>query len=323
MKTTAFALLIMSWLALGIAPAAAQSYPAKPIRMIIGFPPGGGTDIAGRLIGASLQTALAQAVVIENRPGANGLIAMDMLAKSAPDGYTISMGAGGPLTINPLIMKNVPYDPIKDIASVGMVSANVLALLVHPSFPAKSVQELIAQLKAKPDGYNYASSSIGSPHHLTMELFKSLTGTRAVHVPYKGSADVVKDMIGGQVLLAFETLSVVLPHTNAGRLRLIAVTSAKRSQLAPDAPTVAESGLPGFESFSWYGVIAPAGVPAPIIGRLNGEIRKALTTADVRHKLTELGAEPLGGTAEEMNAFIRAEIAKWGRVIKEARISLD
>jgi tripartite-type tricarboxylate transporter receptor subunit TctC len=323
MKAMALLLSMAIWLALGVAPASAQPYPNKPIRMIIGFPPGGGTDIAGRLVGGALQSALAQPVVIENRPGANGLIAMDLLAKSPPDGYTISMGAGGPLTINPLIMKNVPYDPIKDIASVGMVSANVLALLVHPSLPAKSVQELIALLKAKPDGYSYASSSIGSPHHLTMELFKSLTGTRAIHVPYKGSADVVKDMIGGQVLLAFETLSVVLPHVNAGRLRLIAVTSAKRSQLASGAPTVAESGLPGFQSFSWYGVIAPAGTPASIIERLNGEIRKAVATPEVRQKLAELGAEPLGGTAAEMDVFIRAELAKWGRVIKDAGIKLD
>jgi len=323
MKTTMFVLLMTVWLALGNVPAGAQSYPTKPIRMIVGYGPGGGTDTAARLIAGSLQSALGQPVVVENRPGANGLIGMDMLVKASPDGYTISMGAGGPLTINPLIMKNVTFDPIKDIASVGMVCANVMGLIVHPSFPANSVQELIALLKAKPDGHTYASSSIGSPHHVTMELFKSLTGTQVIHVPYKGSADVVKDMIGGQVLLAFETLSVALPQINAGRLRLIAVTSAKRSQLAPNAPTVAESGLPGFQSFSWYGAIAPAGTPTAIIDKLNGEIRRALTTPEVRQKLFELGAEPLGGTPEDMAAFIRAEIAKLGRVIKEAKITLD
>jgi tripartite-type tricarboxylate transporter receptor subunit TctC len=323
MKVTVFALLTAVSLVLGIVPAAAQTYPTKPIRMIIGYAPGGGTDIAGRLIGMSLQTALGQPVVIENRPGANGIIAMDMLIKSPPDGYTISMGAGGPLTINPVIMKKLSYDPTKDITSVGMVSANVLALIVHPSFPAQSVQELIALLKAKPGGYSYASSSIGSPHHLTTELFQLLTGTQINHIPYKGSADVVKDMIGGQVLLAFETLSVALPAINSGRLRLLAVTSAKRSLIAPNAPTVAESGLPGFESFSWYGVIAPVGTPTAILNKLNGEIRKALTTSEVRQKLFELGAEPLGGSPEDMNAFIRAEMEKWGRVNKQAKVTLD
>jgi tripartite-type tricarboxylate transporter receptor subunit TctC len=323
MKAIVFVLSMAMWLALGITPATAQNYPTKPIRMIIGYAPGGGTDVAGRLIGMSLQTALGQPVVIENRPGANGIIAMDMLIKSPPDGYTISMGAGGPLTINPVIMKKLSYEPTKDITSVGMVCANVLGLIVHPSYPAQSVQELIAMLKAKPGGFSYASSSIGSPHHLTMELFQLLTGTQINHIPYKGSADVVKDMIGGQVLFGFETLSVALPAINAGRLRLLAVTSLKRSSIAPNAPTVAESGLPGFESFSWYGVIAPLGTPEPIVNKLNGEIRKALTVPEVRQKLADLGAEPHGGSPEDMSTFIRAEMEKWGRVNQQAKVTLD
>ena len=311
-------------MALGVAPVWAQtSYPNKPIRMIVAFPPGGGTDINARLIGASLQASLGQTVVIENRPGANGLIGTAALAKSPPDGYTLSMGAGGPLTINHQVMKNVPYDPLKDLASVATVSRHVLALVVHPSFPAHTVQELIAVIKPKPDGYSYASSAIASPHHLTMELFQSLTGTHMVHVPYKGSGDAIKDLVAGQVRVAFETVSVILPHVNAGRLRVLAVTSKQRTSLAPDAPTMVEAGFRGFESFSWYGVVAPAGTPRPIINTLNAGINKALASADVRAKLSQLGAEPLVGTPEDMDAFMRAEIAKWGKVIRDVKITLD
>jgi len=325
MKATFFSLsAVVIWLALGIAPVLAQTtYPNKPIRMIVAFPPGGGTDINARLIGASLQASLGQPVVIENRPGANGLIGTAMLAKSLPDGYTLSMGAGGPLTINHQAMKNVPYDPLKDLAPVAMVSAHVLALVVHPSFPANSVQELIAVIKPKPDGYSYGSSAIASPHHLTMELFQSLTGSHMTHIPYKGSGDAIRDLVAGQVRIAFETVSVILPHVNAGRLRMLAVTSKERSKLAPNVPTMTEMGFPGFESFSWYGVVAPVGTPKPIIGTLNTEIGKALLSPEVRDKLALLGAEPLPGTPEDMDSFMKAEIAKWGRVIRDVKITLD
>ena len=324
MKTNAIRLAAVLCLALGIAPVLAQTaYPNRPIRMVVAFPPGGGTDINARLIGAQLQASLGQTVVIENRPGANGLIGTTMVAKSPADGYTLSMGAGGPLTINHQVMKNVPLDPLKDLASVATVSRHVLALVVHPSFPVSTVQELIAAIKPKPDGYSYASSAIASPHHLTMELFQSLTGTHMVHIPYKGSGDAIKDLVAGQVRIAFETVSVILPHVNAGRLRVLAVTSRQRTSLAPNAPTMVEAGFPGFESFSWYGVVAPAGTPKAIINVLNSEIRKALGTAEVRARITQLGAEPLIGTPEDMDAFMRAEIAKWGKVIRDVKITMD
>lgn len=324
MKTNAIRLAAVLCLALGIAPAWAQTaYPNKPIHMVVAFPPGGGTDINARLIGAQLQASLGQTVVIENRPGANGLIGTTMVAKSPPDGYTLSMGAGGPLTINHQVMKNVPLDPLRDLAPVATVSAHVLALVVHPSLPVNTVQELIAMIKPKPDGYSYASSAIASPHHLTMELFQSLTGTHMVHIPYKGSGDAIKDLVAGQVRIAFETVSVILPHVNAGRLRVLAVTSKQRTSLVPNAPTMIEAGFPGFESFSWYGVVAPAGTPKAIINLLNSEIRKALGTAEVRARISQLGAEPLVGTPEDMDAFMRVEIAKWGKVIRDVKITLD
>ncbi|MCC6472142.1 MAG: tripartite tricarboxylate transporter substrate binding protein [Burkholderiales bacterium] len=323
MKTVSCSLAAV-WLICALAPAAAQApYPNKPIRMVVAFPPGGGTDINARLIGASLQASLGQPVVIENRPGANGLVGTTQVAKSPADGYTLSMGAGGPLTINHQVMKNVPLDPLRDLAPVATVSAHVLSLVVHPSFPAHSVKELIDIVKARRDGYSYASAAIASPHHLTMELFQSLSGTHMVHVPYKGSGDAIKDLVAGQVRIAFETVSVILPHVNAGRLRMLAVTSRQRSSLAPQVPSMTESGFPGFESFSWYGVVAPAGTPRPIINTLNAEIRKALTTAEVRGRLSQLGAEPLSGTPDDMEKFMRDEIAKWGRVIRDVNITVD
>ena len=323
MKSTSLFLAGAMCLVHAVVQAQAPSYPDRPVRVIVPFPPGGGTDIAGRLIGGWFQEALGQTFVIENRPGASGNIGSAAIARSPPDGYTLGMGSGGTLTINHQVMKNVPYDPLKDLAPVGMVAANVLALVVHPSAPAKSVKELIALLKTKPDGYSYSTPALGSPHHLSTEMFKSMTGTKMIHVGYKGSAPAINDLVGGHVQVAFETFPAVLSLVKAGRLRMLAVTSSKRSPALPDVPTIAEEGVPGFESFSWYGVVAPAGTPRPIVDKLNAEIRKALDAPDVQRRLHEMGADPLGGTPAQMDAFIRAEIAKWGKVVKELGITVE
>ena len=298
-----------------------QSYPNKPIKIIVPYAVGGGTDIAARLIGARIQEELGQSVIIENKPGASGSIGTDIVAKAAPDGYVLSMASGSTMTINPYMIK-VPYDPVRDFAPVGMVTATVLALVVHPSVQARSVNELIAYLKMNPDGYSYSSPGSGTPHYLTAELFKSLTGTKMTHVPYKGSGQALNDLIGGQVQLAFDTISVVLPHVKAGRLRMIATTDAKRTADLPEVPTVAESGLPGFESFSWYGVVAPAGTPKPIIDKLNAAIRKGLENPDVLKRLDDLGATPVSGTPKQMGEFIHTETLKWVKVIKELGASV-
>lgn len=289
-------------------------YPDRPIRIIVPFAPGGGTDISARLIAGPMQAALGQPVVVENRPGASGSIGTVAVAKAAPDGYTLTMGSGGTMTINPQ-MVDVPYDPAKDFTPVGMVAINVLAFVVNPAFPPKSVSEVIAALKATPGGYSYSSPGSGTPHQLTMELFATQTGTKLVHVPYKGSGQAINDLVGGQVQMAFETISPVMQHIKAGKLRAIATTGLQRSAELPDVPTIAESGFPGFESFSWYGLLAPAGTPKPVVERLNAELRKALAAPEIRQRLIDMGATPAPGSSEQMTLHIKAETAKWGRVI--------
>ena len=298
--------------------AAADAYPSRPVRFVVAFPPGGGTDIIARSIAQKLAERIAQQVVVDNRPGAGGNIGTDIVAKSAPDGYTLLMGSAGPLAINASLFAKMPFDPIKDLAPVTLAASTPNVLVVHPSLRAATVKELIALAKARPGEINFASSGHGTPAHLAGELFNSMAGVRMVHVPYKGAAPALADLLGGQVQLMFSTMPPALPHVKAGKLRALAVTSAKRSPAAPELPTVDEIALPGFEANTWHGVVVPAGTPGAVVARLNREIVAILHLPDVIERLSGQGAEPVGSTPEEFAAYIRAETVKWARVVRES-----
>jgi tripartite-type tricarboxylate transporter receptor subunit TctC len=306
--------------------AAAQSpanYPTKPVRFYTPYPPGGTTDVLARLVGAKLQEAWGQPFIVEAKPGAGGNVGTDVVAKSPPDGYTILMGASGPLAINVSLFKNLPYDPARDLAPVILTAAVPLILVTHPSMPVKNLKEFIALMKSRPGQFNYASAGPGTPQHLTAEMFKFMAKVDMNHVPYKGSGPAITDLIGGQIPLAFESMIAVLPQVKGGKLKALAVTSAKRSPTLPDVPTVAESGVPGFESIAWYGVVAPAKTPPEIINKLNAEMKRVLGLPDIRQRLSELGSDNVAGTPEQFGALINSEIAKWAKVVKQANVQLD
>ena len=310
--------LLAAALAVFAAQAAADAYPVRPIRLVVAFPPGGGTDIIARSIAQKLTERIAQQVVVDNRPGAGGNIGTDIVAKSAPDGYTLLMGSAGPLAINASLFAKMPFDPIKDLAPVTLAASTPNVLVVHPSLKAATVNELIALARAKPGEINFASSGYGTPAHLAGELFNSMAGVKLVHVPYKGAAPALADLLGGQVQLMFSTMPPALPHVKDGKLRALAVTSTKRSPAAPELPTVDEIALPGFEANTWHGVVVPAGTPGAIVARLNREIVAVLHLPDVVERLSGQGAEPVGSTPEEFAAYIRAETVKWARVVRES-----
>ena len=300
------------------AAAAVDAYPARPIRFVVAFPPGGGTDIIARSIAQKLSRSLAQQVVVDNRPGAGGNIGTDIVAKSAPDGYTMLMGSAGPLAINASLFASMPFDPVRDLAPVTLAASTPNVLVVHPLLKAATVKELIALARARPGGINFASSGHGTPAHLAGELFNSMAGVKMVHVPYKGAAPALADLLGGQVQLMFSTMPPALPHVKDGKLRALAVTSLKRSRATPDLPTVDEAALPGFEANTWHGVVVPAGTPAIIITRLNREIVAILHLHDIVERLSGQGAEALGSTPEEFAAYIRLETVKWAKVVRES-----
>ncbi len=300
------------------AAAAPDAYPSKPVRFVVAFPPGGGTDIIARSIAQKLAERIAQQVVVDNRPGAGGNIGTDIVAKSAPDGYTMLMGSAGPLAINTSLFAKMPFDPIKDLEPVTLAASTPNVLVVHPSLRAATVKELIALARAKPGEINFASSGHGTPAHLAGELFNSMAGVRMVHVPYKGAAPALADLLGGQVQLMFSTMPPALPHVKDGKLRALAVTSAKRSRATPELPTVDEIALPGFEANTWHGVVVPAGTPAAIVARLNREIVAILHLPDVVERLSGQGAEALGSTPEEFAAYIKAETLKWAKVVRDS-----
>ena len=314
------ALLVLS---LAAFPVAAQAWPAKPIRYIVPFPPGGATDIIARAVAGEISKTLGQQVVIDNRGGAGGNIGTDIVAKAAPDGYTILMGTVGTHGINVSLYSKLPYDAVRDFAPVTLVATVPNVLVVHPSVPVKSVKELIAYAKANPGKLNFASSGNGTSIHLSGELFKTMTGVSMVHIPYKGSAPALADLLGGQADLMFDNLPPSLPHIKSGRLHALAVTTARRSAVMPDLPTMAEAGVPGYESGSWFGVLAPAGTPKDIVNRLNAEIVKALAVPEIRERLQAQGAEPVGNTPEQFAAFIRSEITKWAKVVKDSGAKID
>ncbi|HXF66065.1 MAG TPA: tripartite tricarboxylate transporter substrate binding protein [Burkholderiales bacterium] len=305
------------------AAAGAAEYPVKPVRIVIGFPPGGASDILVRFIGSRLAEGLGQAIVYDNRPGAGGNIAGEIVAKSPPDGYTLLMGNNAILATNVSLYRKIGFDPLRDFAPVALLATQPNILVVHPSLPVKSVKELIAFARARPGQLNYASSGSGLAAHLAGELFKVMTRTDLVHVPYKGAGPALLDTLTGQCQVMFATAVSVQPHLKSGRLRALAVTTAARSKNFPQLPTVAEAGVPGFEASTWHGIVAPAGTPQPVIARLNGEINKVLQLPDTRERLAAQGADAGGGTPQQFGDFIRAEIPKWAKVIEASGARVD
>jgi tripartite-type tricarboxylate transporter receptor subunit TctC len=315
--------IVLGWILAATAAQAAEIYPSKPIRMIVPYPPGGASDIIARMLGQKLSGSLGQPVVIENRAGAGGNIGADAVAKAPADGYTLLMGNIGPNAISPGLYKTLPFDPIKDFTPISLVSAVPIVLVVHPSLPIKTIQDLIALATATPGRIAYASAGVGSSNHLAMELFKSMAKVDLLHVPYKGGGPAMTDLIGGQIGIAFDTLPVVLSHVRSGKLRAIAIAGTRRSELLPGVPTVAESGLPGYSTSSWGGVMGPAGMPPAIVSRLNAEIIKVLKQSDFRERLAAEGIEVMGSTPDEFGSFLKAEISKWTNVINTAGIKAD
>lgn len=308
--------------ALSVSHVFAQQYPAKPIRIVVGFAAGGPTDVAARVVGQKFTEKFGQQVIVDVRAGAGGNIAAEIVAKSPPDGYTLLLPAFAH-AVNPSLFKKLPYDAVKDFAPVAMVASAANILATHPSVPAHSIQELISLAKTKPGQLTYGSAGNGSASHLAGELINMMAGIKLTHVPYKGSAPASTDLIGGQISIAFPGVAIALPHTRAGRLRSLAITSLRRSKIMPEVPTMSEAGLKGFEVISWYGLLAPAGTPREIVQRLNAEVIRSMRDPDAIERLDSFGAEPMENTPEEFGAFIAAEVAKWARVIKAASVHVD
>jgi len=306
---------------LGAAESRAQAWPVKPIRMIAPFPPGGTSDVIGRVVGAKLQEVLGQNVLVENRAGAGGSLGTEVAARAPADGYTILVGNASPISINPLLVK-YQYDTLRDFASVTLVARSPQLLVVHPTLPIKSVKDLIPFMKANSGKVNYGSSGIGTLAHLAAEQFKTMTKTDITHITYKGSILVVLDMVAGNIPLAWSDMAPALTQVKAGKLRAVAVTSAKPSPLLPDVPTMA-SVLPGFDMVNWWGLFVPAGTPQPVIGRLNSELVKIMRSADVVDRFAGLGVESLSSTPEELTALVKAEITSFGNLIRAANIKAD
>lgn len=304
---------------LAVSPAAQAAFPEKPIRMIVPFPAGGNADIVARSIGNELSKNLGVPVVIENRGGAGGVIGSEIVAKAPADGYTIVMVSASHV-INPSMQKSLPYDTIKDFAGISLVAEVPTVLVVHPSVPAKSLKELIAYAKANPGKINFATAGNGTVGHLSAELLKSMAQIKMEHVAYKGNGPAMTDVLGGHVQMIFGSMPSALPHIKSGALRALVVTAPKRSAAAPDIPSTAEAGMPGFDVATGFGLFAPAKTPRPIINKLNAEVVKALKLPEVSNRLAGQGAEPVGSTPEEYDAFVKKEIAKWQKVCKEAGI---
>jgi tripartite-type tricarboxylate transporter receptor subunit TctC len=301
----------------------AQGYPAKAVRLIVPFPPGGGTDFVARAIQPRLGEALGQTIIIDNRPGATGILGTELGAKAPPDGYTLTMATGATISANMALFPKLPYDPPKDFVPVTLVASQPNLLAVHPTLPAKTVRDLIAIAKSRPGQLNYASSGSGSSHHLSGELLKVMAGINIVHVPYKGTGPAITDAVGGHVEVIFAGIAAIMPQVKSGRLRALGVTKAQRSAILPSVPTIAEAGLPGYEITSWHGVLAPTGTPPAVVLRVRDAVAKALDNAEVRERFSSQGAEPVGSTPEAFAKFLPADIAKIGKLIKAAGIKAD
>jgi tripartite-type tricarboxylate transporter receptor subunit TctC len=319
---------VKPWLAAALCaaalPALAQTWPAKPVKIVVPYPPGGPVDVSARLLAPKLQELLGQPFLVENKPGAGGNIGADFVAKSAPDGYTLGMGAVATHAINPALMPNVPYDPIRDFRHLALVVQVPNVLVVNPELPARSVAELVALAKARPGKLDFASGSTGSTGHLAGELFKQLTGTYMVHIPYKGAPPAAADLLAGRVHLMFDNLASALPNVKAGKLRALAVTTIKRSSALPDLPTLDEAGLKGFDMTTWWGLMGPAKMPAEAVQRLSAEILKAMDSADVKERLRAMGMEgsPVR-TPEQFAAFVESERRLYARLVKQSGATPD
>jgi tripartite-type tricarboxylate transporter receptor subunit TctC len=317
MKTVLALLLLACWNL-----AAAQAYPSKPIRLIIPFPPGGSNDVVGRAIGQQLSERLGQGVVIDNRGGAGGIIGTEQAAKSPPDGYTL-LAMSNTHTTNESLVPNKPFQLMRDFVPVAGLNYSDLVMVVHPSVPAKDLKEFIAYAKAKPGELNYASSGTGTPYHMAGELFKAMSGTNLVHVPHKASGEMRNSVIGGHVQMAFDAITTMAPNVKAGQVRALGTSAIKRSSVLPDVPTIAEAGVPGYESTIWLGIMAPAGTPKAIVDKLNAEINKVITRPDVKEAWDKQGAVALVMTPAEFEKYLRADIDKWAQVVKTAGLKAE
>ena len=313
---------LIAW-SLAVSCALAQSYPAKPIRYIVPFPPGGGQDLVVRALAPRMTEALGQTVVVDNRPGAATMVGAELAAKSPPDGYTVFNGSNTTLAINPNLYSKVPYDPIKDFVAVTQIASLPNLLVVHPSLPVRTVKELAALARSRPGQLNYGSSGTGTPAQLAGVMFGDAAGVKLVHVPYRGSSQALTALISGETQMMFGSMTSTLPFVKSGRLRAIAVTGAKRSLAAPDLPTVAEAAYPGFEAVTWYGLFVPAGTPAAIVARLNAEVVRILRAPDFRDWLVAQGADPVGSTPDELATFVKAELVKYAKIVKDSGMRPD
>lgn len=317
-KSVIFTSTIACMLCAYLIPVNAQEYPTKPVRLIVPFPPGGTTDIVGRLVAQHLTEAWKQQVIVDNRPGAGGIIGTELAAKSTPDGHTALLGSITTHAVNPALYTKLNFDPVKDFSPVSLVVSSPQLLAVHPSVEARSVKELLALAKSRPGKLNYASAGAGTSPHLTFELFKSMAGINIVHVPYKGTGPAINDLLGGQVQMMITGVVALMPHIKSGRLRGLGVTSAKRVPALPDLPTIIESGIAGFDVSSWFGVFQPGAVPKPIVRKMNLEIRRMLENEDIRQRLTSLGADPAEqNTPEQFAAYVKSEMARWSKVVND------
>ena len=319
MRTAKFLALVA--LCTAAAGACAQAYPSKPIRMVVGFPPGGGNDIIARMVGSKMQEAWGEPVLIDNKPGANSIIAAEYVAKSAPDGYTLLVNATGGMSVNPVLYTKLPYDSLKDFVPISMVGVFPLVLVVHPSLPAGSVTELIAYARANPGKLDYSAGS--TAFQVATEMLKQMTGTDIRHIPYKGSAAAIAAVIAGDVQMTIVDTPPLAAQIKAGKVKALGVTAAKRAASMPELPTVAESGVPGYEMVLWIGVFAPAGTPREIVSKLNAEIVRIVRLPDIRAELAGMGVDPVGNTSEQMAEWIRREIARFGPVVKAANIQAE
>lgn len=313
----------ISLLLLAVSAIQAADYPARPVRFVLGFPPGGASDTMARVVGTRLSENLGQPVVIDNRPGAGGNIAAEIVARSAPDGHTLLLGNNAILAVNVSLYPKIAFDPVKDFAPVVLVASQPNILAVHPSVPANSVKELVALAKSRPGRLNYASPGVGTTGHLAAELFKRMAGVDMVIVPFKGGGPAVVAVLTGECQFIFATSLSVQPHVKSGKVRALAVTTPRRSQSFPELPTVSEAGVPGFEATTWHGVVVPARTPQKVIARLNGDFNKLLQLPDMRERLTTLGAEIIGGAPKELADYVRKEIPVWAKVIKESGARVD
>jgi len=317
--------LALSWSALLLAApfASAQTFPSKPIRIIAAFAPGSTLDVMARILGPKLAESMGQPVIVENRPGAGGMIGMDATAKAPPDGHTLAIGALGPNATNPALYRKTPFDPVKDLTGVTLLATGPVAIVTHPSVPARSLRELVALAKARPGQLNYGTPGVGTSPHLAGELFQSVTGTKMLHVPYKGNPEAITDLMGGQLSIVFSGLPPVVPLVSAGRIRALATTGKERAPSLPGTPTVAESGYPGAGMVIWYGVVAPGATPKNVIARLNAEIVRVMKLPEIRERFTGLGADPATSSPEEFSALIRDEYARWAKLIQAANIRAE